>query len=198
MEENLLLKIGILPKYTEISLFLISATLILLFITNSLFREEFFSFFFSRDIGKGLIAFCGFFVGMIFSIYHTFSKRPLKESDKTFMLIFGIVANVIAGICGGFHALKSAKGIWMIFPIFNIGSSVLLVFLWRYKVIKEDAIEDIQAKKIDVVLGVIFVLLIFFISQYIFKNYWAITFSLCTFYSTNLLEASRKIIEKYI
>jgi uncharacterized BrkB/YihY/UPF0761 family membrane protein len=132
-------------------------------------------------------------VGAFLSTYHVFTKRLMTKLEKQVMVTFAVFTNFIAGYFAGEHILKQSKGIWIIFPILNIASAVLLLFLFRMGVIKEDSISDKQAKKSEIILGAIFVFITFLVSQYFFKNYWAITFSVCTSYATNLNEVFNKI-----
>ena len=190
--KNLLYRIKIIPKYTEVMLFLVTLVLVLLLITNSLFRRELFDLFFSvgGSIFSGLVVLV---VGTFLSTYHIFSRRLMTRHEKQFMVAFAVFVNFIVGYFAGTYVLKELNGVWAIFPILNIASAALLLFLFRVNIIKEDSISDKQAKKSEIISGAILIFAIFIISQYMLGNYWAITFSICTSYATNLNQTLNKI-----
>ena len=187
MRKRLLYKF--VPKYTEVGLFLMSLTFLLLLISSPPFRKEMYNFIFSEMDEK--VIFLPFLIlaGIFLSTYHVFTKRLITKLEKYVMVVFAVLLNAIVGVEAGFYILKQAKGFWIIFPILNIASAILLIILLRAGIIKEDSLSDKQAKKTEVILGTIFTFLIFWISHYILKNYWAITFSICTSYAINLSEA---------
>lgn len=180
-EKTWLYRLGFIPKYTEITLFLMGYTFLLLLTINPLFRREFFEAkYLPHFILIGI-------VGIILSVYHVFSKRLMLNIEKYLILIYAISISFIVGCYSGIYALEHSQGIWVIFPALNIVSAFFLFFLFRTSVL------DKQARKSEIILGIILVSIILFISHYILKNYWAITFSISTFYATNLNEIFNKI-----
>jgi hypothetical protein len=95
------------------------------------------------------------------------------------------------------HILKESKGIWIIFPFLNFVSAYLLAKLYEADIITTDVIIDKQAKREEVIVGTIVVFIIFFISNYIFKNHWSITFSICTSYAALFNEMITKLFFKH-
>jgi hypothetical protein len=57
-----------------------------------------------------------------------------------------------------------------------------------------DVIIDKQAKREEVIVGTIAVFILFFISNYIFKNHWSITFSICTSYAALFNEMMSRLL----
>jgi uncharacterized membrane protein YhdT len=192
MKRNWLKKMGIIPKYTEVSLFLISLTFLLLLTIDASFRKELFNLIFGEIDEVTLLAPPLILAGLILSTYHVFSRRLITKTEKQIMLAFAVSINFLAGTSAGIYILKQSKGLWIIFPILNIVSAFLLAILFRAEIIREDSILDKQAKKLEIFLGVILVSIIFFVSHFVFKNYWAITFSISTSYATNLNEIISK------
>jgi len=198
---NFLNRTGILPRYTEVSLFLTAITvLLIIFTADSVSRRDFLNRWLGDGDGRMLIAFGMIIAGMIFSIYYAFSIKPMSRTGKSFLLFFAVFANALAGITAGEYALKNSTGIFTIFPILNIISAFILLFLFRSGFINTSSILERQAKKFEIIAGSIIVICLFFISQYIFHNFWAITFSFCVFYATNINEIvynAFKIIKIY-
>ncbi len=182
-----------IPKYTEIGLFLMSLTVFLLLIFSSSFRERIYYLFSVGGLSFTLVALSMSF-GMFLSIYHVVVKRLITKEDKKTMVCFAVLLEGGVGIEAGLYVLRYTSGFWMIFPILNIISAVFLLMLFRMDVIKEDSLLDKQAKKTEVIFGAVFTILIFFFSHYVLKNYWAITFSICTAYAINLNEIFHSLI----
>ena len=174
--KNKLLKYGIIPVYTEDALFLMSLAFIILFSSDKLMRHEILNFIFDgfRPLIFGLLG----LGGIIFYIYCGFSLKKKIDSHKFFMLSFAVFINSGAGISAGTYLLKHTRGFWLIFPILNIFNAFLLLFLLRIGEVDEHSISDDQAKYWEIALGSIIVLIIIFISHHLYKNYWAITFSI--------------------
>jgi hypothetical protein len=174
---NFLIKLGILPRYTEIIIFLTSIIFLLLFFTNLEFKNEIFTHS-ERDLFLAIF----FIPGIIYSIVNIFIKKK-GVSGKNSMLIFTVIINAIAGVSAGSYSLFNTEKYLIVFPIFNIINAFLLITLLKFG---NDAditsISDEQPKIGETAIGFFAVILIFFLSQYILKNYWAITFSICVFY----------------
>jgi hypothetical protein len=180
-------RLGLIPTYTEVSLFLMGLTFLFLFLLNSLFKKEFLDYFFKDSDPRGTLTLITFMAGFMLSIYHAFSNKVASELSRTAMLFFALFINFFAGLAAGFYALRNSKGYLIIFPIINIISAILLIFLFRAGVITTDtSILDRQARLREIILGSILICIIFFVSQYLFHNYWATTFSLCVAYATNI------------
>ncbi|GEM_PF-1482009 len=225
--KDLLKRIGIIPQYTEVSLFLIGLSLFLVVINgiiieviinhnyqywgeillellkrleivmNTIYsfpKAEFWAGIISILI---IIGFCCMLIaGWFLSIYHAFSEKPMSITEKQVILYFTVYTTGLVGFAAGEYALEQSQGFWIIFPILNIINSIMLLSLVKEKIIDTDSILDKQAKKEEVIIGTIAVFIIFFISEYIFKNYWAITFSVCIAYAALFNEMLSKLIFK--
>lgn len=193
-----LIKIGIVPRFKEIDVFLITITLLALLIGDSVFRSEFFGFFLKEGEGESIILFASFLFSMGLSIYYVFINKKIGRKHKEFLYYFAIYINFFAGLFSGQYLLKHQKGFLMVFPLFNILSGIFLITLVRLRIFEEHIeilFEGAQSQKGEVILGIIFTLLIFLLSHFILKHYWAITFSMCLFYVTNLNEILKKIFK---
>ncbi len=182
----------LLPKYTEITLFLTSLTVFLIMIIEfTMFREFFGSVLNNSD---AIFIFSFPVIGFLLSIYYAFSDKKISFYAKGFMLTFVILANFIAGVSAGFHILEVERGFAIIFPFMNFISASVLLVLAHGGAINENSIMDIQAKRSEILVGSIAVIIIFFCSRHILNDYWAVTFSICLVYATNINNFMRKII----
>ena len=79
--------------------------------------------------------------------------------------------------------------IFLILPIWNIINCVILLASYRTGLINETNISDEKAEPLEVLFALIITLCIFVLCRFVFKLYWAITFSICVIYATSFGEA---------
>ena len=186
--KNILIKMGIIPRYSEVSLFLMSLTFLLLFFTNSIIGKEIYSFLIGHnndptDLIASIFFVIIIFLGAILSIYNGFVKRKKEDIEKYCMLFFAVIINSVIGIIAASYIIMHSEGYLIIFPILNIVESFLTLLIFRYtSAIDIDAISDEDARTNEIKIGIIATIIIFILSQYVFKNFWAITFSICLAY----------------
>lgn len=184
----------LLPKYTEIDLFLLSLIIFLSFISDQSFRESVIMAFFFHLDGGTIVALILFILGIIFSIYFTFVDDNIPVYIKGIVLFFAVSTNVCIGISAGYYMLENSHSLNLIFPLMNISNSIFLLIVYRAGALNENAISDIQAKRSEVIISSIAMVIIFIYSKYVLNNYWAITFSICLVYASNIKDLIKKVI----
>jgi hypothetical protein len=189
-----------IPKYDELSLFMMSVAFLLVFFTNSGLRNGLSKLLVELEdrihAAMLIILFTG---GLILSLYHVFIKRQKKIAEKFAMLIFAIVANGVSGILASVHILNQSVDtpcIFIILPLWNIMNCIVLLILLRFGVINPDSISDEDVQPFEALLGFIIILTIFALCQYKFKLYWAITFSICVIYATSFSDALASVFHR--
>ncbi len=184
-----------IPTYDELSLFLMAATLILLYATNTPMREQIYYLMTKVHDGRVFVIAVLFLCGLCLSIYHIFTTREKTDSEKNVMLIFAVLANAGTGIVSAWYVIKSSAvhNWWLVFPVWNIVNGVLLLLMLRIRIINEQCISDRDATMSQVVLGLISVLIMFTFCNYIFHLYWAVTFSICIVYTTSFDKALQSV-----
>lgn len=183
-----------IPVYDELSLFLMAVTLILLGLANAPMREQIHNWMKSQSVHIYLWAVI-VLGGVCLSIYHVFTTREKTDIEKMIMLIFAVLTNAGAGIVAGVYVIKNSDvHNWLIvFPIWNIINGVLLLLMLRFRIIDTECISDRDATITDVIIGLAAVLVIFILCNYVFKLYWAITFSICIIYATSFDKALQSV-----
>jgi len=183
-----------IPIYDELSLFLMAMTLIFLCVGNSQMRNWILHFLSQAD-GRYILALL-FLAGLVLSVYHVFTPREKNWIEKWFMMVFAVITNASTGIISGWYVIENnAVQNWLllVFPIWNIINGALLLVMLRFRIIDEECISDRDATAGQVILGLIAVLAIFFLCNYVFKLYWAITFSICIVYATSFDKALQSV-----
>jgi peptidoglycan/LPS O-acetylase OafA/YrhL len=137
-----------------------------------------------------------FLAGLVLSLYHVFTKREKTRLEKMVMMLFAVMANAGTGIVAGLYVIKNGevKNWQLVFPIWNIVNGALLLLMLRLKVIDESCISERQAAPIQIVLGLAAVAVTFLVCTYVFKLYWAMTFSICIVYTTSFDRALQSVL----
>jgi uncharacterized membrane protein YcjF (UPF0283 family) len=185
----------LIPTYDELSLFLMAVTFILLCAVNSQPRNWIRHFFSQVHDWVVYIFVLLFLAGLGLSLYHVFTRREKTFFEKQLMMLFAVLTNAGTGIISGWYILKSndVRDWQLVFPIWNIINGALLLLMLRLKIIDEECISDRDANATEVVIGLIAVLIIFVFCNYVFKLYWAITFSICIVYTTSFDRALQNV-----
>jgi uncharacterized BrkB/YihY/UPF0761 family membrane protein len=189
-------------QYKRISLFLMGWTILVLFVGDPIFRKDLFYYTFE-------IPAFGFttleIIGVVSFFIFTFRETLLTKQERDGLIFFAILINFINALAAQVHIIQNQKGILVIFPILNIVYAYFyldlyvkkLSFLFKTKKITPEEIFKERPKNWELILGAIFVTILFLISKFLFKTYWAITFSICTTYANFLHDAVVKVFSKY-
>lgn len=173
-------KIGLLPKYDELSLSLIVLICALLFLFCPPFDIILKGFF--NDGVLRLI----FGVAVFFIIYYSFSSKMIPGALKG-LVLFPIVSVNFLVAAEAWKNLQDGSRFLLFLPFFNlIGASFALVAVGGKRgdeVAEEVLLPDKNARIPEIVIGSAAVGIIFFLSNFVFQNHWTITFSICLTYS---------------
>ena len=184
-----------IPTYDELSLFLMAVTFILLGATNDTMQKQIYKGITAIDDLRVYFLSVVFLGGIVLSLYHVFTTREKTNYEKMVMLFFAVAANAGTGIISGWYVIENndVHNWQLVFPIWNIINSILLFLMLRLKVIDEKCISDRDATLVQIILGLVAVLIIFVFCNYVFKLYWAITFSICIIYTTSFDRALQNV-----
>ena len=189
---NLLSRL-LIPRYDEMSLFLMSIAFVLLFFTDAELRTRSHELLLSESALTRYLFLLFFVAGLLLSLYHVFTKRRKNTPEKIAMLVFAVMVNGLSGVAAGVHMLEHSRGILMVFPIWNIVNGGLLLLMLRFDIIDESSIVDDNAAPVQLVLGGLVVVAALIVCRFVFELYWAVTFSICVAYATNLNRAVQSV-----
>ena len=175
----------LIPNYDELSLFLMAVVFVILYFTNSRLQVDITAFLMRLDVWRRYIYIALFMLAMSLCLYHVFTLRKKTDIEKGIMLLFAITVNAATGFIAGFYMLKECPGWLLVFPVWNIINSVLLIIMQYVNLFDENQISDRDATIPQVILGLAAVLIIFFLCNNTFKLHWAITYSICIIYTTS-------------
>ena len=186
-----------IPSFNELTIFCMSyAVIFLLFISNE-FRDSLSDYFI--DSSRGIILLGVIVIGIIFSIYHIFSSRKKGIFEKTFMLLFVVIMNSVAGSYGFFYLAENqfnlSNNIPIFFPIWNFAYSIYLLALARGGILDSDSISDENAPLFLTVISIVLLSLIIIICNYYIQLHWVFTFSISLTYLSIFDSFVIKILE---
>ncbi len=186
----------LIPTYDELSLFLMAVTFILLYATNGRMREQIRLIMATPDASWLYLVALAFVGALGLCIYHVFTTREKTDLERTIMLAFAVLMNLVTGIVASVYTLTNALiADWLlIFAVWNIVNAILLVLLVCLRVVDEECISDRDATLPQVVLGLIAVLIIFALCHFVFKLHWSLTFSICIIYTTSFDKALQNVL----
>ena len=180
------LKRWFVPQYDELALFLMTLACVLLAIFDPAFRAALALPLQQPFDWRSYFLFVCVAAGMLLSVYFAFSSRPKNRFVKFCMLIFALVANGGSGIAAGLHMLVNAKGLLLVFPLWNIITGCLLFVLARYDVIDETCVTDEKTTLAQVGFSSLVLVITFAVCKFWCGLYWAEVLSICVVYACNL------------
>jgi hypothetical protein len=175
------------PKYDEITAYLTALTCVVLFAVYPEFRQTYFEFLLGAGAWKASIAFTALAliatIGLVLSFVHVFIKREKTWFDKGCIGAFIMGTNGFAGILAGVEMFPSGWSLLIIIPIWNILMGVLLLYQLG---LNKFTISDQDTTWPEVLVASATLLIVFVVTYFGFHLSWAITFSICVFYSSTV------------
>jgi hypothetical protein len=171
------------PRFHEISMYLIALSFCWLFLFHPELRRGFFIFFSGFESMSPFFVFLGLVVtgGLLLSLIHVFIKRKKLAFEKSIMGWSVLGISSASSFLAGTEMLTSRSSVMAILVAWNILMSVLMLFqmgMQKYDVSDEDA----SFAEVFVTTVVLLVTLLF--ADLYFHLSWAMTLSICIFYST--------------
>ena len=201
----------LIPTFDSLSVFLMAVTWILFLATNPVTQDkitELMGYFPTKYPALNMLAAGAVFLAFIvLCFYMVLSERDKTSTEKRIMAVFAVITTIIIAYACGTYLMKSYKNSaqqitfdwhiisnwWIIFPIWNLINARILGQMLISGVINEDCVSDRRATPHQVFLGLAAVIAIFLFCNYTFKLYWAITFSICTVYTTSFDRALQNV-----
>jgi hypothetical protein len=174
------------PRFPEITAYLIALTCCWLFVFHAKLRQTLFIIFSGFGsmspffIGLGLAV----TLGLLLSLVHAFIQRKKSAFEKFFMGWFVMGTSGVASFAVGIEMLPSRSSIMMILPIWNILIGLLMLFQMGFQ--KYD-VDDEDASPWEVFGTTVILVVILLLADLGIRLSWAMTLSICIFYSTTIV-----------
>lgn len=188
----------LLPSYDEITLFILSAAFIFLLGINTRMRAELVFFILNSLTEPRLFIFIlGAVLGMILSflnILNPIFDREKTDFEKKLMLIFAVVVSAGTGIYSAVYMFENQSGWILMFPLFNVINSIILLLYLLAGSIDAESIVNKGFHLKDIIIAFVAVVLILMLCDQIFKMHWVISYSICVCYILN----ANSVIEHFL
>ncbi|NOT06253.1 MAG: hypothetical protein HOP27_16800 [Anaerolineales bacterium] len=171
------------PRFHEISMYLIALSFCWLFLFHPELRLGYFIFFSGFESMSPFFVTLGLIVtgGLLLSLIHVFIKRKKLAFEKAIMGWSVLGISGVSSFLVGVEMLPSRSSIMMILVTWNILTSILLLLQMGMQ--KYD-ISDDDASFVEVIVTTVILVIILLLSDLYLHLSWAVTLSICIFYST--------------
>lgn len=199
-KKSFLNKIGIIPKYDTIALFLVLIAFILLLALNLEMRESALNYIsqylitdaISMNWYRLIVFIITVSLGLVSifkSVFPNYGDTKIKKESghlsKVCVLFIAILTDLTIAFSAGLYVLRYSAGLWAVFPALNMMHAFLLLILFSSSGLKKDSVIERHPEKNELKIGLFFILLLVIANQFFFESYWAITLSICLVYANN-------------
>lgn len=170
-------------RYNETTLFFINLIIVFLVFIDAQMRVDMLDFF--MDTKDGPFCFLFILVGFI-TVFRLALSRGENKGWKTIAGLYIVLINLFVGLRTLDYLDQSGSGLFQyVFPIINVSFAFAFILAFRANFIEpRKLITYKQAKKMELLLGVLLIPLFVFTSEVFLHNHWTVTFSMCLFYVT--------------
>jgi hypothetical protein len=174
------------PRFHEITMYLIAIAFCRLLFFHPELRFGYYMFFTGFESMSPFFIALGLVVtgGLLLSLIHVFIKRKKLALEKTIMGWSVLGLSGVTSFFVGAEMLTSRSSTMAILVTWNILMSVLILFQMGMQ--KYD-VSDENASFIEVFITTAILIIILFLADLYLHLSWAVTLSLCIFYSTSIV-----------
>jgi hypothetical protein len=184
------------PRFHEISTYLIALSFCWLFIFHPELRQGYYLLFTGFETMSPFFLVLGLIVtaGLLLSLIHAFTKRKKLAFEKAIMgwSILGISS--VASFLVGTEMLPSRSSIMTILVTWNILMSIVLLMQMGSQ---KYEISDDEASFAEVIVTTVILVVILLVSDLYLRLSWAMTLSICIFYSTLIVFITTWVIHYF-
>jgi len=184
------------PRFHEISTYLIALSFCWLFVFHPELRQGYYLLFTGFETMSPFFLALGLIVtaGLLLSLIHAFIKRKKLAFEKAIMgwSILGISS--VASFLVGTEMLPSRSSILTILVTWNILMSIVLLMQMGSQ---KYEISDDEASFAEVIVTTVILVVILLVSDLYLRLSWAMTLSICIFYSTLIVFITTWVIHYF-
>lgn len=183
-----------MARYDDLTLFALSFAFVLLLWINLDVRKDLFlvSLFLPR-IGILLLLAQ---LGMVLSLLNMFVRHRKYKFEKWLMLLFAVLVTAGTGAYSGFVMLKEGIHWLIVFPVWNIVNSLVLLNAFHVGLVNTSSITNERAGLFQVVVTVASITLLLMLCERVLDLHWALTYSIAVSYTMSLLGAIQDLFGK--
>lgn len=135
-------------------------------------------------------------LGMVLSLVSIFVRHEKYEFEKWLMLLFALLVTTGTGVYSGIVMLKEGIHWLIIFPLWNIVNSLILLCAFDVGLVNTGSITNEKASLFQVIFSVASITLLMILCERIFHLHWALTYSIAVSYTMSVLGAIQDFFGK--
>jgi len=167
------------PKYDEVTLFIMSCTVIGLTIIDIEFRSLIVNIMIVDQQPELFITAFLFLAGFILALVQNFIDHEKTEVERWLMLFFAIMVQAASGFFAAIYLLEnSTSNFYWVFPTWNFLYSFILLLFFRLGVIDIDRIIYKGTNRLQLLLSGLVVISFILFAHYIINYHWSIIISI--------------------
>ncbi len=176
--------------YDEIALYVMSMSFIMiLFFDDNLISDL---EYLSRTDSRFYFIYAGILIGILFSIYHAFSKKKKTVFAKGFMLHFALSLQLIVAMIALFYAINDDE-VSLLFPLLNYLYIIIMYKLDDYDSLELYSVSDRNAEYFEILIATTLVGIVVLLSIFLFRFQWIETLSISILLGNQLSAATHKL-----
>lgn len=174
---HILRKLGLMPKPTEASMFVMAFTALVLLLTSGDVWSEMSYILAHDERGKSGLVFLYIAIGIFLSIYHAFSKREKRPWEIQMLKWFTVVTLAVVAISTAVFVYHEKQPAYLVFTIWNSIQAFALIFLSGKRYTGQYVkMPTRNASYLEVGLGTLTVISVLYVES-LFNTHWSIAFS---------------------
>ena len=139
-------------NFDELSLYVMSASSLLIYLIDSSFRSDFHNYLRTTDDLRVFLILIYMLIGLSYSIFHAFSKKYKRKSHKSAMLYFALTLQAFVAFTAFYLSMEN-DSIPITYPLINLLAAYITYLLYDSNLINENNIIDRDARLIEVLLA---------------------------------------------
>ena len=177
--KNFLEKHGLLPSFSDESIFFVVVSLVVISIVNPEIRQAALQYQNVLITIKNIV-----YLGVIATIYTTLFTHFRKQKHKWRMFLFMVTVNILVAAFT-INSVLQGQGntIFLVFPALNIIVALSMLFFWLEDLIDTEMIPNRSANYSHIIYGSIVVALLVLLCQYVFHFSWQTMLSISVVYT---------------
>jgi len=137
-------------------------------------------------------------LGMVLSLISIFVRHEKYEFEKWLMLLFALLVTTGTGVYSGIVMLEEGISWLIIFPLWNIFNSIILLCAFDVGLLNTNSITNERASLLQVVVSIAMITLLLILCERVFNLHWAISYSIAVSYTMSLHGAIQDIFGKRV
>lgn len=184
-------------KFNEMSLYVMGLSILLIYFIDRSFNDQFHNYLENTEDGRVFIILLFMLLGILYSLYHAFSKTKKTNWQKTWMLYFAMTLQMAIATIALIQSVE-IKEISILFPLLTYIGAIISYQLYDNDVINENDVDDRDASLLEIILATVILTGVISISYYLIELHWIETLSASVILANQVSNLSHKMTSSFL